>query len=66
MARTNIQLDDELLTEARKLTGLRTKREIVQTALVELVRRLQRRSLLEFEGKLRWSGDVDSLRERRR
>ncbi|MBI4870639.1 MAG: type II toxin-antitoxin system VapB family antitoxin [Candidatus Riflebacteria bacterium] len=66
MARTNIVLDDELLRMAQRITGLRTKRQIVEAALRELVGRAQRRRLLEFEGKLDWKGDLDSLRERMR
>ncbi len=46
--RTNIVLDDELVAEAMKLTGAKTKREVVHLALVELVRRRRQRDILEL------------------
>lgn len=64
--RTNIVIDDELIQQARNLTGLKTKREIVHKALLDLVCRLERRRLLELEGKVSWEGDLDRMRERSR
>lgn len=50
--RTNIEIDDELLEEARRLTGITTKRALVEEALKVLVATRRRRSLLDLEGKI--------------
>lgn len=46
--RTNIEIDDQLMTEAMSLSGLSTKKETVHRALVELVRSLHQRELLDL------------------
>ena len=63
--RTNIELDDELIAEGLEYTGLKTKRELVDYALKELVKRKKRKAMLELEGKLHWGGDLDQMRENR-
>lgn len=65
MARTNIVLDDELLRKARKLTRLKTKREIVDAALELLVRSESRKGILRFYGRGIWSGDHRRMRQNR-
>jgi Arc/MetJ family transcription regulator len=62
MMRTNIYLEEELIRECRKLSDLKTKREIVNSALREYVRLLKRRKMLEFEGKVEWEGNLDEMR----
>lgn len=59
MVRTNIELDDTLMEEARKLTGITTKRALVEEALRTLIAVRRRRSLLELEGKLRFADGFD-------
>lgn len=63
--RTNIDLDDDLLAEAQRLAGTTTKRATVEYALRELVRRKQRRAVLELHGTVDWEGDLDTSREGR-
>lgn len=63
--RTNIVIDDDLMTEAMRVTGIRTKREVVETALRTLVRLEKQRSVLELEGRIEWQGDLDDLRQTR-
>jgi Arc/MetJ family transcription regulator len=66
MARTNIEIDDELAAQAMKLTGASTKREVVDIALRRLVEKGGLyRALLRLEGKLEWEGDVASWRAAR-
>ncbi len=65
MSRTNIELDDRILKEAIKLTHMKTKKEIVNYAVEELVKRLRRKKILELEGKVKWEGDLDEMRESR-
>jgi Arc/MetJ family transcription regulator len=66
--RTNIVLDDKLVAEARRLTGITTKKALVDEALRVLIATRKRRSLLELEGKIRFSRGYDykALREDRR
>ncbi len=65
--RTNIVLDDKLVQEAFALTGARTKRELVNMALQELVRARRKKDMLELAGRisLRKGFDHKSLRETR-
>ena len=65
--RTNIVLDDRLVAEAQRLTGITTKRALVDEALRVLIATRKRRSLLELEGKIRFAEDYDykALREDR-
>lgn len=63
--RTNVVLDDKLVKEAMKLTGKKTKRELIDYALHELVRRQKRLALLDLRGKLKWEGDLDEMRATR-
>lgn len=57
--RTNIVLDDELVAEGMRLTGARTKRELVHRALAELVARRRPRDLSELAGHIRFRDDYD-------
>lgn len=65
--RTNILLDDALVKEAAKLTGIRTKRALVHEALRTLVHLKKRRSLLGLDGKIEFAPGYDhrALRARR-
>ena len=65
MSRTNINLDDSLVSKGLKITGLRTKRELVDLALRELVRKEDQKSILTLEGKFTWNGDLDEIRKGR-
>lgn len=66
MSRTNIVLDDKLIAQAMHLTGAKTKREVVDIALRELVRRKEvYGGLLRLRGKLRWNGDLEAWRKSR-
>ena len=62
MSRTNINLDDKLVSKGLKMTGLRTKRELVDLALRELVRKEDQKSILSLEGTMHWEGDLEELR----
>jgi Arc/MetJ family transcription regulator len=61
--RTNIEIDDELMAQALELTGLRTKRAVVEAALRALIDRASRRRLKAAFGKYPWEGDLDQLRD---
>jgi Arc/MetJ family transcription regulator len=57
--RTNIDIDDELIAEAARLTGIKTKKELVHQALKALIQSKKRRSLLELVGKVELDPDYD-------
>lgn len=63
--RTNIVIDDRLMERARHLTGLTTKRAIVEEALKTLVQLRLQEKVRNLRGKLHWEGDLNSLRESR-
>jgi Arc/MetJ family transcription regulator len=65
MSRTNIDIDDKLVKEGLKATQLRTKKELVNYALEELIKKARRRRMLELEGKVRWEGDLRRMRASR-
>lgn len=65
MLRTNIELDTELVNEAMKLTQMKTKKELVNYAIKELVRKVKRKNLLSFEGKIKWEGNLYEMRKGR-
>ena len=63
--RTNIILDDDIVEEAKELTSFRTKREVIDFALRELVKQLRRKKLLTVRHKGMWQGDLSKWRKRR-
>lgn len=60
--RTNIVIDDELMTTAMQATGLKTKREAVEQGLKLLVQQSQQKKIRKLRGKLSWEGDLDQMR----
>ena len=60
--RTNVVLDDQLVATAMKLTGLKTKRAVLDEALRTLVRLRKQTDLRKLYGKLRWEGDLAKSR----
>ncbi|MBI2831298.1 MAG: type II toxin-antitoxin system VapB family antitoxin [Chloroflexi bacterium] len=65
MSRTNIELDEKLVNEAMKLTNKKTKKDLVNYAVEELVRKLKRKKILELEGKVEWTGKLEETRKSR-
>lgn len=63
--RTNIVLDDELVARAQELSGIKTKREVVDQALRTFIRIQEQTRVRALRGKLRWEGDLDTQREGR-
>ncbi|MBK4738970.1 type II toxin-antitoxin system VapB family antitoxin [Noviherbaspirillum pedocola] len=60
--RTNIEIDDQLMSEALHATGLKTKREAVELGLRTLVRLNQQEQIRQLRGKVNWKGDLDKMR----
>lgn len=59
--RTNIDLDDELVAEAMRRTGLKTKKAVVAEALRTLVQLERQKDILELEGI--WADDPEAVRQ---
>ncbi len=60
--RTNIVIDDKLMIDALKASGLSTKKEAVEQGLKLLVRRSQQQEIRKLRGHVKWEGDLDELR----
>ena len=60
--RTNIVIDDQLMADALKATGLKTKREAVELGLKTLIKLKQQEKIKAFKGKLNWEGNLESMR----
>lgn len=58
-------MDDAVVDEARKCTGIQTKRELVDFALREIVRRHRISKIMDLEGKIDWEGDLSKMRQGR-
>ena len=63
--RTNIVLDENLIERAQKLTGIKTKREVVQEALRTLILLREQAEVRSLRGKLKWEGNLDEMRQSR-
>ncbi len=60
--RTNIVIDDNLMNDALKITGLKTKREAVELGLKTLIRLNKQAEIKQFKGQLKWDDDLDRMR----
>ncbi len=61
--RTNIEINNKLMNKAKRLSRIKTKKDIVNIALEEFVRKLDKKSLLDLNGKIKWSGNLAKMRE---
>lgn len=63
--RTNIVIDEQLMEDTLRATGLKTKREAVELGLRTLLRLRRQEEIRRFRGKLDWQGDLDAMRSDR-
>jgi Arc/MetJ family transcription regulator len=63
--RTNIVLDDNLVIEGLRITGLKTKKDLVNYALNSLIERKKMYDIFKFRGKVEWVGNLDEMRKTR-
>ena len=61
--RTNIVIDDKLMSVALKTSGLKTKKEVVEEGLRLLVKVKNQGKLRKLRGKLKWEGNLDKMRQ---
>ena len=64
--RTNIVIDDQLMAEALRISGARTKRQVVEDGLRLLIQLKSQEQVRNLRGKVRWTGDLDTMRRDRR
>ena len=61
--RTNVVIDDELMTQALRSSGCRTKRAAIESGLRLLVQINNQQNLRQFKGKITWEGDLGEMRK---
>ena len=65
MGRTNVVLDDTLVAQCLKATGIKTRRALIDHALQELLRHARQMKILSLKGAVSWEGDLDAWRRGR-
>jgi Arc/MetJ family transcription regulator len=60
--RTNIEIDNNLIADAMKLYGIKTKKEAVDKALELFVRMKKQSKIRELVGKVKWEGSLRKMR----
>jgi Arc/MetJ family transcription regulator len=60
--RTNIVIDDNLMSNALKASGLKTKKDAVEEGLRLLVQRNAQREIRKLRGQIPWDGDLNQMR----
>lgn len=61
--RTNIEINDDLMNEIQERTQIKTKKEVVDQALREFLRKIKLRELAELRGKITWDGNLEEMRK---
>ena len=61
--RTNIEIDDKLMEEAQRRSGLKTKRAVVEEALRRLIRLERQKQILELGGKVKFWEEIERERD---
>jgi Arc/MetJ family transcription regulator len=64
--RTTLAIKEDLLEEVKALSGVKTKKEAVERALEEFIRRRKAKKLLDYEGRIELSYTLSGLIERRK
>ena len=63
--RTNIVIDNSLMRQAMKATGLSTKKAVVEEGLRMLIKVKGQAGIRRLRGKVEWEGDLNAMREGR-
>jgi len=64
--RTNIVLDDKLVEKGMAITGIKTKKELINYALKSLIDREKMYEILSLKGKANWEGSIEDIRSNRK
>lgn len=65
MKRTQVMLDETLIQDCIKATGIKTQRALIDHALRELLRREKQMNILQLKGGIEWHGNLEEWRQRR-
>ena len=60
--RTNIEIDDQLVSKAMRSTGARTKKAVVEAGLRLLVKTHSQTAIRKLRGKIQWEGNLNESR----
>ena len=60
--RTNVVIDDDLMNKAKRLSGLKTKKETIEEALKLLIAQREQSEIRKLRGKLKWEGNLEGMR----
>ncbi|MGE4267925.1 MAG: type II toxin-antitoxin system VapB family antitoxin [Deferribacterales bacterium] len=63
---TNLAIDDELLKEAQQISGLKTKKDTVNTALKEFITKRKQEEIIDLFGTVDYDDDYDYKKLRNR
>jgi Arc/MetJ family transcription regulator len=63
MSRTNVVLDDKLVEKCQKVTGIKTKKNLIDFALHEILRHENQKKILKLKGCVDWQGDLSAWRK---
>ena len=65
MKRTNVVLDEKIVDECMKATGIKTQKALIDYALRELLRHENQKKILQLKGKVHWEGSLVEWRQAR-
>lgn len=65
MSRTVIDIEDEMMKKAQRLTGMKKKVDIVNFAIKQLVEQKEIEKILNLRGKIKWEGNLEEMRRGR-
>ena len=60
--RTDIIIDEKLMDDAIKATGLKTKQEVIELGLKTLIKLKQQENIKAYRGNLKWEGNLEEIR----
>jgi Arc/MetJ family transcription regulator len=63
--RTNIELDEKLVNEAMRISGITTKKALVNKALQQFIDSNDLKELLKYQGSGIWEGNLEEMRTTR-
>ena len=66
MKRTNVVLDDNLVEDCIKATGIKTRKALIDHAIKELLRHENQIKILDLKGNINWEGNLDEWRQDRK
>lgn len=61
--RTNIVINDQLMEEAKKISGLKTKKAVIEKALESFIQLNKQTRIRDLRGTIKWEGDLDEMRQ---